>query len=140
MASGGQPLLVVLCLSLSLALSAAGVVPMPQYHCAYTVGSKAAEPTTPVTFHLQLRTSGAQELFQAALAVSDPGSPRYGSFLSVAEIEAMTAPNADDVAAVTGWLENAGVCLWILCGGVCRVCLWCVVCVCGKETESFLHR
>jgi len=66
---------------------------------------------TPVSFVLQLKESsaGIHNIKKLALAVSDPSSPAYGSFLNSAQLEALTAPKAEDVAHVRAWIESAGV-------------------------------
>ena len=45
----------------------------------------------------------------AALAVSTPGHVEYGRFLSAKQLDALTAPAPAHVAAVSTWLDAAGV-------------------------------
>jgi hypothetical protein len=62
-----------------------------------------------VTVTIVVQEQGADEIRRIATAVSDPRSPEYGNFLSSAEIIAKSAPSVEDMAAVTNWLDAAGV-------------------------------
>ena len=62
-----------------------------------------------VTVTLVVKEQGAEEIRRISAAVSDPTSPSYGEFLTSAEVMALTAPEATDMSAVTGWLESNGV-------------------------------
>ena len=59
-----------------------------------------------VAFTICLKQQNIDELQRAALSVSTPGHPRYGRFLSVDEIDKMTAPSQSDFDAVTTWLRT----------------------------------
>ena len=64
-------------------------------------------PTTPISFSICIKSANPMDhLFTAALEVSTPGLPRYGKFLTVEEIERLTAPSPADVNAVTAWLRS----------------------------------
>jgi subtilase family serine protease len=71
----------------------------------------SAELRAPVSFVLSLKEDAGvvTAIKKTALAVSDPDSPSYGQFLNAAQIDAMTAPKAEDLKIVTSWLETAGV-------------------------------
>ena len=56
-----------------------------------------------------VREQNAEQIRRIATAVSDPTSPEYTNYLTTAEVLAMTAPLAEDMGAVTGWLEASGV-------------------------------
>jgi subtilase family serine protease len=63
---------------------------------------------TPITIqvHLNLRDlSGAQAELEA---VSDPGSPRYGHYLTSEEFESKYSPTAEDLSTVRSHLEAEG--------------------------------
>ena len=62
-----------------------------------------------VTVTIVVQEQGADEIRRIATAVSDPRSPEYGNFLSSAEIIAKSTPSVEDMAAVTNWLDAAGV-------------------------------
>jgi subtilase family serine protease len=66
-------------------------------------------PEQTVSFSVSVKQQNLDTLFEAALAVSTPGNPRYGKFLSIAEIEALTAPAPADVAVIRGWLDSHGI-------------------------------
>ena len=46
----------------------------------------------------------AVHLQKRLLEVSDPSHPDYGRHLSIGEVDALVAPDAGAVAAVTAWL------------------------------------
>ena len=49
---------------------------------------------------VQVRRQNMEALKEVALAVSTPGNPKYGYYLSTADVNALTAPADADVAAV----------------------------------------
>ena len=49
------------------------------------------------------------EVKKIALEVSTPGSPKYGDFLTQAELDKLTAPKPADISAVSQWLTSEGV-------------------------------
>ena len=54
-----------------------------------------------VAFDVCLKQQNLHQLFESALDVSTPGHPRYGKFLTVPQIERLTAPTPGHMAAVT---------------------------------------
>ena len=66
-------------------------------------------PELSINFTISIRQQNIDSLKAAALAVSDPTSPRYGKFLTQVEIDTMTKPTADDLSKVTKWLTSRGV-------------------------------
>ena len=62
-----------------------------------------------VTVTIVVKEQGAEEIRRVAAAVSDPTSPEYGNFLSSDEVMRKTAPKPNDMAAVTHWLDAAGI-------------------------------
>eukprot|EP00947_MAST-08B_sp_MAST-8B-sp1_P003109 g3109.t1 len=63
-----------------------------------------ASPETAVSFVLYLKQVGLQDLDQAFHAISQPSSPRYGSFLSAAEVDEMVHAAPEAFAATDAWL------------------------------------
>ena len=61
-----------------------------------------------INFTVSITQQNLDKLVATAHAVSDPASPRYGSYLSQNEIDALTAPAAQDVGTVTAWLSSHG--------------------------------
>jgi subtilase family serine protease len=59
---------------------------------------------------LQLKRSSAQQqqLEQLATDVSNPSSPNYRQFLSIAQFAAAYSPNSQDVQTISGWLQSQG--------------------------------
>ncbi|KAJ3316770.1 hypothetical protein HDV06_002891, partial [Boothiomyces sp. JEL0866] len=62
-----------------------------------------------VDFGFGLKQSNMDQLVQKLLEVSDPSHPNYGKHLSKEEVDALTAPSAETVKAVTDWLVENGV-------------------------------
>ena len=86
------------------------VVPAPAYPAAWLRAVGEVAPTTLVSFTVVLAGQRHDELLAAARAVSDPAGPRYGRHLSQLEIDELTAPAPEAVAAVHAWLDGvAGV-------------------------------
>ena len=87
------------------------------------VTTEFAQPALPATWRhvapadldavvpvlVSLRPRNLAELHRIASAVSDPRHPKYGEFLSLAEVNELTAPSASDLAAVAAWLAPAAV-------------------------------
>jgi tripeptidyl-peptidase-1 len=65
----------------------------------------AARTTGQVDFTVAIKQQGMEELKRVALAVSTPGDAAYGKHLTSAQVDAITAPSAEDVTAVTEWLQ-----------------------------------
>jgi tripeptidyl-peptidase-1 len=56
-----------------------------------------------------VRQQNLDQLERELMAVSDPRSSRYGKHLSKQEVDALVAPAAESVAAVTAWLKSHGI-------------------------------
>eukprot|EP00117_Sycon_ciliatum_P024015 scpid50451/ scgid20262/ Tripeptidyl-peptidase 1; Tripeptidyl aminopeptidase; Tripeptidyl-peptidase I len=56
-----------------------------------------------------LRQSNLIELEEKLLAVSTPGSPQYGQFLSADQVDALVRPSRASLHAVEGWLTRTDV-------------------------------
>eukprot|EP00753_Platysulcus_tardus_P005849 PLAT13725.4.p1 GENE.PLAT13725.4~~PLAT13725.4.p1 ORF type:complete len:551 (-),score=292.13 PLAT13725.4:810-2462(-) len=56
-----------------------------------------------------VKQQNVQLLEETLLAVSDPDSPRYGQHLTFEQVNELTAPTEENMLAVLGWLETAGV-------------------------------
>ncbi|RPD63821.1 family S53 protease-like protein [Lentinus tigrinus ALCF2SS1-6] len=69
--------------------------------------SLAADPNEVLNLRIALKTD-TSALVQKLLDVSTPGSKDYRKFLSKAQVEKLTAPSADGVAAVNAWLKKNG--------------------------------
>ena len=93
------------------AAAAALTVSTPALPLAWSeVSLSAAAAPARVRFSVAVRETNAAEVERIALAVSDPRSPSYGAHLSSAELRALTAPAAADVAAVKAWVAAAEGC------------------------------
>lgn len=66
-------------------------------------------PSHVVEFTISIKQRQLEMLYDTALAVSTPGNPEYGKYLTPAQISALTAPASSDVSLVTGWLNEHGV-------------------------------
>jgi len=62
-----------------------------------------------IKFTFAVAQKNMPELKRRALAISTPGSDKYGAHMTVAEINALTAPNPADVAVVTNLLTAKGI-------------------------------
>eukprot|EP00756_Hemistasia_phaeocysticola_P067191 Hpha_TRINITY_DN9783_c0_g1::TRINITY_DN9783_c0_g1_i2::g.10297::m.10297/K01279/TPP1, CLN2; tripeptidyl-peptidase I len=60
-------------------------------------------------FTIVIREQNIDTLKNIALEVNTPSSPKYGHFLTQAELDKLTAPTPSDVAVVTDWLSSEGV-------------------------------
>lgn len=69
----------------------------------------AAPADMTIDMHIGLKEENMAKLEQIAYQVSDPTNASYGKHLSKAEIDALTAPTAETVDAVTQWLSSHGV-------------------------------
>ncbi len=70
----------------------------------------SAAAVTTGTVHARVYLAGANPsgLTSYATAVSTPGNPLYGDFLSAAQVQADFGPTSAQVAAVESWLTGAG--------------------------------
>lgn len=62
-----------------------------------------------MTASIGLKQNNIQGLQAKLLDISNPASKNYGKWLTQKEVEAYTAPNPADVAAVKAWLASAGI-------------------------------
>ncbi|KAM6290496.1 LOW QUALITY PROTEIN: FHF complex subunit HOOK-interacting protein 1B-like [Porphyrio hochstetteri] len=67
------------------------------------------QPDHRVGLTFALRQSGTQTLAQLVSAVSDPRSPRYGRYLSLAQVRDVVRPSAASLGSVLRWLRAHGV-------------------------------
>ena len=78
--------------------------------CAWVRSPRpVTDASTPFEFTISVKQQNLDELKRIALAVSTPGNPSYGQHLEQAAIDALTAPDAADMSAVTGWLTDANI-------------------------------
>ena len=73
------------------------------------VALQKADLTAPLSFTLVLEGSNADALEQRFWEVSDPDHPSYGRFMSNAEIEALVAPSAVEMAVLYSTLAKHGI-------------------------------
>ena len=74
----------------------------------YTHEHEVVAANHEVTISFAVNEQGMDEVKAIATAVSDPDSPKYGQFLTQAQLDEIVAPKAEDVEAVTSWLtENS---------------------------------
>ncbi len=91
------------------ATAAVGRVELPSPTLYDTTGTPASlDATTPVSLRVYLTGKPAGDIASAALAVSAPGSPGYGQYLTPAQFQGDHGPAAAQVQAVSGWLVGAG--------------------------------
>ncbi|HUW77288.1 MAG TPA: S53 family peptidase [Candidatus Nanopelagicaceae bacterium] len=67
-----------------------------------------ADAAAPVGFRIYLGWSNSSGAEALARAVSTPGDPQYGQFLSPAQFRQQFAPSQSDVTAVQQWLHSNG--------------------------------
>lgn len=75
-------------------------------NAAHKVGS--TDPSTTVDFRVYLPWKGGDAAQAFATAVSTPGNPQYGKFLSPAQFHQRFSPDQASVAAVSKWLTGQG--------------------------------
>jgi subtilase family serine protease len=68
----------------------------------------AADAASTVGFRVYLGWKGGDAAVVMARAVSTPGSPSYGQYLSPAQFRKQFAPSQADVGAVQSWLKSQG--------------------------------
>ncbi len=72
----------------------------------WVVASTTADPIVPLTVALRQRNS--EKLQQFFDVVSDPRSPHYGTYKTLAEVRDLVAPSAADVKSVIAYFEAHG--------------------------------
>lgn len=82
-----------------------------QHYQAVPAGYEALETmgSSTTSFTIALALNNVDQLEPKLLAVSSPGSPEYGQFLDVEDVQALFGPTDDAVSSVTTWLESAGI-------------------------------
>jgi subtilase family serine protease len=87
-------------------------VAIPGTHPAWAVATPpaAAPAVTTGTINARVYLAGqnAAGLSEYATAVSTPGNPLYGDYLSAEQVQAEYGPTSAEVAAVQSWLQEAG--------------------------------
>ena len=98
----------VLTACLLLTLSHARFHAEPLHSTLWNIQQTTVDSTTPLKFTIILKDNavGISKLKQIALDVSDPTSPSYGKHLSIAEINALTAPPIKNINTITTWLKR----------------------------------
>jgi tripeptidyl-peptidase-1 len=71
--------------------------------------TSAADESTPVSFTIALVQQNIDQLEAKLMAVSTPGSPYYGQYMDVDDMNAFFAPVSGAGSAVESWLQSAGV-------------------------------
>ena len=70
---------------------------------------RAANGDETVTLRIAMRQNDAEALELRALEIATPGHAHYGQHLSSDALRAFTAPSAETVQGVTGWLQDFGI-------------------------------
>lgn len=92
-----------------VALTSAVRVEVPLYYEQFGWVERAAPRHEPVSFTISLHQRNIPELKRRAIAVSTPGHPSYGAFLSNAELDKLTAPSPEVRTAIAAWLAEYNV-------------------------------
>lgn len=69
----------------------------------------AVDAEAPVSFTISVHQQNLDKIKESVKLISNPKSPKYGQFLSGGMINLLTKPAAEDLEAVTAWLDGAGV-------------------------------
>ena len=113
-----SPLLSLNTLSLLLALAGSGlatpVSPLAVFHeltqlPASWASKRAAPKDTLIKAQIGLKQSNIAWLQEKLLDISNPDNPNYGKWLKKEEVNALTAPSAENIAAVKSWLAANGI-------------------------------
>lgn len=126
-------LFAMLCVAVALAAAVpapARVALEPQQRLAVPAGWRAVprrlDATTTLVFALAVPPRAADAVYDTLMAVSTPGAPAYGRHLTLAEVDALSAPDAAAVAAVTELVRRhagAAACAWTRNHGFARCTL-----------------
>ena len=73
---------------------------------AWTPTGELVSMSSAVNFAISVQQQNLYQLKANALAVSTPGHPRYGKFMTKQQIDALTAPHEADMKTVTSWLDS----------------------------------
>lgn len=71
--------------------------------------TRRLEPDTVLPMRFGLTQRNMHRVEDLLMEVSHPESPKYGQHYSAAEVVDLFAPSAETIAAVTGWLTEAGI-------------------------------
>lgn len=110
----------VFAVTLSQALPALALAVVHERLTVLPVGWKAtsvADESSAVSFTVALTQQNIHQLESKLLAVSTPGSPSYGQYLSDDELNTIFAPTAGASSAVESWLKRYLITLGVNCSG-----------------------
>lgn len=99
----------IVLVTLLSATAAASIHRRPVYSQGWTVSPVAVREDERVHVTLCVKEQGREEIRRIASEVSDPESTHYGKYLTVEEIENLTAPTAEHMSTVTDWLSSHSV-------------------------------
>ena len=70
-----------------------------------------ADPSIPLklTIGVKQNAAGKATLLDNFWRISDPKSPSFGQHMSKSEVDALTAPSASTISAISSWLTTAGI-------------------------------
>jgi subtilase family serine protease len=111
LATAGAAALVVGVMAAASAQASPARVPIAGTHPAWANSSTSmSRPVTPAAVSAQVYLAGQDQaaLASYAMAVSTPGNPLYGHYLTPAQVMADYGPTAAQVSAVKAWLTGAG--------------------------------
>merc|ERR1719201_1385212 len=75
--------------------------------CGWSSSPIVSDTTySPLSLSFYLTEINLATLHAEAIAVSDPDSPRYGDYLTLEEVYALTRPAQESLDAVTSWLAS----------------------------------
>lgn len=88
-------------------------------------GDVSVKSTDRFEFHVVVQDQNIEELRQYVAEISDPDNEKFGEFMTVQEVSAFTAPNAEDTKVIQEWIEEADGCdhwtdeagrhIWVQC-------------------------
>ena len=90
----------------ALALQNNRFIPEPALQDTAWIKGGAVDDATLILIRFTVREQNLDAIKTRAREASDPASPHYGSFLTRAEVAALAAPKAEDIAAVVEWLSG----------------------------------
>ena len=92
-----------------LAFGAEGMVKNPLHVSEWKRHPAQVVDSALVEFTISVKQSSLEALYDKALAVSTPGNPSYGKYLTAGAIERLTAPSPMDMRTVIAWLTEYGI-------------------------------
>jgi subtilase family serine protease len=99
----------ILALAALVAPAAAAIHAEMPYVNGWTKSPASVRGSAPIKVQIVVKEQGREEIRRKAIAVSDPASPDYGNFLTRRQVQDITRPKAEDMSAVTSWLDSHGV-------------------------------